>query len=303
MKRLLFTATCLASIFKIYSQNISIQSNYLKVYVSAAGSSTSNNTPVILWGDECQTDNVWVKVSVPGSSNIKIKNNKSGKFLAVAGGGTSNGSKIVLYEDMGQRDILWSIEPIEYGFSKVKNVNSAKYLAVESGATNNGAKLVLWTNNNQQDIKWLLSDLILSANEISQNLYFRNCNSDLYMKASNSADYSNLVQSNAEPQEIWQIERSGAYYKIKSTTSNKYVGVSSGSNSAGADIVITPDRGQPDIQWEILRVSPTGVKFRNKQSGLFIGVQNAATTNGSKMVQWRDENQKDIIWKLEYRIY
>lgn len=304
MKNLSICFIFLSMTIALSGQNVVIASKLGK-YVAVQSGDVSNSTPIVMWEDECQADLVWTLIRTQGSSNVKIKNVKSGKFLAVASAGTANGSKIVLFDDRGQRDILWITEPsTASSYVRIKNINSSKYLAIESGSTANGAQLVLWTNNNQQDVNWIIDDLSLL--DVSLPLYIINCNSNLHMQAPNyNTDYSNLVQSGENATAYfshWIIERigRGPYYKIKYL--DKYIGVGNASNDAGAHIVITPDWGQLDIQWEIIRVGPLGVKFKNRQSGLFIGVEGASTQSAARLVQWRDEGQKDIIWKTQFFI-
>lgn len=299
MKKLILSLAFITIATFVIGQNIALFSTISGRYAALQSGNVDNNTPIITWTDECQADLIWTKVTVPGSSNFKLRNVKSGKFMAVASAGTANGSKIVLYEDKGQADILWITEPSEHGSVRIKNVNSGKYLGIESAAKTNGAALVLWENKNQQDIKWNLLDLSVFSTTFD---HISNCGGNWYI----ALRPDTVGSSDANPYlilgaaERWTFEQTGTYYKIKSERNLKYIGVRSGSNEVGADIVTSIDRGQADVQWEIVRVSPDGFKLKNKQSGLFLGIEGGSTAKNSKLVQWRDEGQKDIVWKKSW---
>lgn len=293
MKKLMITLCCIAIAANVFAQNITIYSPYAGRNASVEGGKTTSNTPIISWEDDCQSDIVWTKVNVAGSSNFKLKNIKSGKFMAVASAGTVNGSKIVIFDDKGQSDILWVTEPASSGHVRIKNVNSGKYLGIEGASKNNGANLVLWENKNQEDINWVFRSL---GNLNTSFNYIGNCSNNYYLSvnAEVATEEPPVIMKSAER---WIIEKNGNFYKIKNEKTSKYIGIKGASTAAGAEVVCIADRGQEEIQWELIRVTYEGFKLKNKHSGLFLGVEGGSIKAETKVVQWRDEGQKDIIWK------
>ena len=284
----------------IFGQVVTIQSaaNSSK-YMSISSGSTSDAAQIVLWGDECQKDQLWRLVPA-GSNHVKIQNVNSGKFVACAEGATTNGTALIQYFDAGQQDILW-IQETYSNYKRFKNVKSGRYIAIRSGQTENGSQLILWDNNNQMDINWGVYHALVPS---EQHVTLSPCSSVLMAAVSNASTDNNaqvILWDTPQDDREWIIEQSplSGFYFIKNLKSGKYLGIEGGFTQAGKSACITPNIAQTDIYWKITPVSANAFTLQNRKSNLFLGIADGAIhQRGAKVVQWRNENQLDIRWQF-----
>jgi hypothetical protein len=121
------------------------KSNFNDVVSSVSSCSTNNE---ILRG--CDSNQIWKKLHIPGSSDtFELMNLNSGKCLNVKGASTDNGAQIIQWPcDPNQTNQVW-----KYTNGQLININSKKCLDVPWGQLS-GAKMLQWDCNNGDNQKW-----------------------------------------------------------------------------------------------------------------------------------------------------
>ncbi|NIQ55455.1 MAG: hypothetical protein GWN71_19435, partial [Gammaproteobacteria bacterium] len=88
----------------------------------------------------------------------------------------------------------------------------------------------------------------------------------------------------------------GQRYRIRSAATGKFIAVSGGKRSNGANVIQWEDAGQRDIVWEVRPGPGESIKLRNASSGKFLAISGGKAARGQSAIQWEDAGQRDVQW-------
>ncbi|MET7452135.1 RICIN domain-containing protein [Streptomyces sp. NPDC005574] len=87
------------------------------------------------------------------------------------------------------------------------------------------------------------------------------------------------------------------FYKILNKNSGKAIDVSSGSTSAGANIIQWNDTGAPNQRWRWVAVGDGTYELVNLNSGQLLDVTGGSTADGATVIQQPDHNSASQHWR------
>ncbi len=188
------------------------------------------------------------------------------------------------------------IQPAVGGRYIVVNRNSQLALEVPGGSTANGTVLAQNTYSNalnqQWDIYQVPSNFGGDYSYYTVKAVHDGITADLtgFSYANGAAIEQWNGGTNAVEQWYFQYAGNG-YFKIRSKWSNKVVGVSGGSTSAGAQIVQWDDTGSLDQQWRLI---PVGISSYDTTAPAAPTGLTALANPASVMLRWTANAEADL---------
>jgi arabinan endo-1,5-alpha-L-arabinosidase len=85
-------------------------------------------------------------------------------------------------------------------------------------------------------------------------------------------------------------------YKLKNAQSGAVLGISGGSQAAGAAVVAESDSGAGDSLWHFMPMDSQQFNIENLLTHQVAGITNASTASGAQAVQWADNGTRDHLW-------
>lgn len=85
---------------------------------------------------------------------------------------------------------------------------------------------------------------------------------------------------------------------ILNVHSGLVMGVSGGSKSNGAPLILWPANGTPSQSFQGVITEGEWFKLVNVGSGLCVGVEGGSKAKGAKLVQWKDDGSANQQWAM-----
>ena len=90
----------------------------------------------------------------------------------------------------------------------------------------------------------------------------------------------------------------GSQYNIENAASSMVLGITGGSQTAGANLAQEADANSSDALWHFIPMNNSQYNIENLLTHQLIGIQNASTSTGAQAVQWADNGTKDHLWSF-----
>jgi Ricin-type beta-trefoil lectin domain len=117
--------------------------------IDAAGASSVNGTPIILWDENSGINQLWVF-----DGEFIVSAIDANKCLDVQGAIANNGTPIILWEKHGGNNQKWIFNVADGSFSSL--LDPKKCIDVRGNQNKNGAIIQLWEKNGGNNQKWHL---------------------------------------------------------------------------------------------------------------------------------------------------
>lgn len=285
-----------------------------KKYLDVYNNETYDGTKVELWDGNNGCSQKWLIRALNSGYRLisACSSELSTKSLDIHGGGTNSpGAKIDLWSSNNSVAQQWNF--VNYSSAPVSNgtygfqSTGGKIFTPEQEYYSAGAKMVIWEKSSSISSKFNITRL--------ENGYYRleNSKTGLYLATNGLTDGANVFLDKLDANNCnqrWAIEKSGNYYKLRSSCSGKTIDINQANVATnGARVQLWTDNSSNAQKWTITATPvlaqpiPDGVYAINSALGdnLRLDVNGSrAYTNGTNVHLWRRNGADNQKYQFTY---
>jgi hypothetical protein len=291
-------------------------------YANVAAGIKTNGGNIHLWDNPDSADSQWTITEI-SDGVYTVQNKNSGLYLSVSHGGTTKGANVHIWDNPDSPNQQWEIEYAQHNAFTLRNVNCGMYLNVASGATHNSANVIIWDNPNSTESQWVVQAATekLGSDEYTDNhtkavitpgrFVIRNVNSGRFLNvaAGGTTNGANVhIWNNPEKMETqWDIQPVtgsdgspiAGRYTIENANADRYLSVSGGGITRGANVHIWDNPDSPNQQWTIREIGESLYTIQNVNCNMYLNVASGANYNGANVIIWTNPQSTHNQWQIQ----